>query len=294
MEFFLYLVVLGIAVGAIYAVVALGFVLIYKSTRVLNFSQGTLVMIGAFMMYAFLSQFSLPVFIALPLSLIVAAALGFVIERLALRPMIGEPLLAMIMVTIGLSSLLRGGAIAVWTTENFSLPKVLPEVSLHVGPVFVSTPYVWGFFISVVMLLIFGLFFKYSKLGIAMRAVSNDQLAAMSMGINVNWVFAVSWIIAALVAAVGGLFLGAINVININLEFIGLKVFPVAILGGLDSIPGAIIGGLIIGVLENLVGGYLSPVLGGGIKAVAPFIILLLILLVKPYGLFGTRKVERL
>ena len=127
-----------------------------------------------------------------------------------------------------------------------------------------------------------------------MRAVSNDQLAAMSMGINVRWVFALSWIIAAVVATVGGVFLGAINIININLEFIGLKVFPVAVLGGLDSILGAIIGGLIIGVLENLAGGYLSPILGGGIKAVAPFIILLLILLVKPYGLFGTPEVERL
>jgi len=294
MEFFLHLFILGIAVGAIYAVVALGFVLIYKSTRVLNFAQGTLVMIGAFMVYAFVSQFSLPIAIAIPLSLGVAVALGFAIERLALRPLIGEPLLSMIMVTIGLASLLKGGAIAIWTTENFSLPKILPEISLHVGPIFVSSPYLWGFAISVVMLIIFGLFFKYSKLGVAMRAVSNDQLAAMSMGINVRWVFALSWVIAAVVATVGGLFLGAINIININLEFIGLKVFPVAILGGLDSIPGAIIGGLIIGVLENLAGGYLSPVLGGGIKAVAPFIVLLLILLVKPYGLFGTRVVERL
>jgi len=294
MEFFLHLLVLGIAVGAIYAMIALGFVLIYKSTKVLNFAQGTLVMIGAFMVYAFLSQFSLPVAVALLLSLGVAVALGFVIERVALRPLIGEPVLSMIMITIGLASLLRGGAIVVWTTENFSLPKVLPEVSLHLGPVFVSSPYVWGFVISVVMLLVFGLFFKYAKLGVAMRAVSNDQLAAMSMGINVRWVFALSWVIAAVVATVGGLFLGAINIININLEFIGLKVFPVAILGGLDSIPGAILGGLIIGVLENLVGGYLSPIMGGGIKAVAPFIILLMILLVKPYGLFGTREVERL
>ena len=294
MEFFLHLLVLGIAVCAIYAMIALGFVLIYKSTRVLNFAQGTLVMIGAFMVYAFLSQFSLPIAVALPLSLCVAVALGFVIERLALRPLIGEPLLSMIMVTIGLASLLKGGAIAVWTTENFSLPEILPEASLYLGPVFVSSPYVWGFAISVVMLIIFGLFFKYSKLGVAMRAVSNDQLAAMSMGVNVRWVFALSWVIAAVVATVGGVFLGAINIININLEFIGLKVFPVAVLGGLDSILGAIIGGLIIGVLENLAGGYLSPILGGGIKAVAPFIILLLILLVKPYGLFGTPEVERL
>ncbi|MFC2013571.1 branched-chain amino acid ABC transporter permease [Chloroflexota bacterium] len=294
MEFFLHLVVLGIAVGAIYAMVALGFVLIYKSTKVLNFAQGTLVMIGAFMVYAFLNQFSLPIAVALPLSLAVAVALGFVIERLALRPLIGEPLLSMIMVTIGLASLLKGGAIAVWTTENFSLPEILPDASLYLGSVFVSSPYVWGFVISVVMLLVFSLFFKYSKLGIAMRAVANDQMAAMSMGINVRWVFAISWVIAAVVATVGGFFLGTINIININLEFIGLKVFPVAILGGLDSIPGAIVGGLIIGVLENLVGGYLSPVLGGGIKAVAPFVILLLILLVKPYGLFGTRQVERL
>jgi len=275
-------------------VIALGFVLIYKSTKVLNFAQGTLVMIGAFMVYAFLSQLALPIFIALPLSLVVAVALGFAIERLALRPLIGEPLLSMIMVTIGLASLLKGGAIAIWTTGNFSLPEILPEASLYLGPVFVSSPYVWGFVISVVMLLIFGLFFKYSKLGVAMRAVSNDQLAAMSMGVNVRWVFALSWVIAAVVATVGGVFLGAINIININLEFIGLKVFPVAILGGLDSILGAILGGLIIGVLENLVGGYLSPILGGGIKAVAPFIILLLILLVKPYGLFGTPEVERL
>ena len=294
MVFFLHLLILGVAIGAIYSLIALGFVLVYKSTRVLNFTQGTLVMLGAFIIYALLEQISLPIFLALPLSLAVAIGLGFLIERLVLRPMIGEPLLSVVMVTIGLASVLKGGAIIIWTTEYFSLPKILPTTFLHLGPVTISPPYLWGFIVSMLLIIILTLFFKFTNLGIAMRAVANDQGAALSMGISVKWVFGLSWALAGLVATVGGFFLGAINIININLDHAALPLFAVVILGGMDSMPGAIIAGVLIAVLQNFAGGYLAPILGGGIKAVAPFLVLLIVLMIKPYGLFGTVEVERL
>lgn len=293
MVFFLQMLVTGIVVGSVYALVALGFVLIYKSSDAINFAQGEFLLIGTYVCLTLITAYNIPFIAALLIALMFSAVLGFVIERIVLRPFIGEAVISMIMATIGLSSALAGLIHIIWGHETKVFPKIFPDEPVRLGEVVISPVYIWSLVIVVIMLIIFTFFFKYSKLGIAMRATADDQQAAMSMGISVKAIFAVSWAIAAIVSAVGGILLGNINGVNASLSAIGLKVLPVAILGGLDSIPGAIIGGLIIGVIETMTGGYLDPLVGGGLKEVMPFIILVFILMFKPYGLFGKKEIER-
>ncbi len=293
MDFFLLLLVNGLVVGSIYALVALGFVLIYKSSDVLNLAQGELVMLGAYICFAFVVQYNIPFFAAFVLTLVFSTILGLSVERVVLRPLIGQPIISVIMVTIGLSSVLRAVVQAFWGTDTRPFPTIVSEAPVMLGSIPVSLVYIYSLAVSLVLLAIFTAFFRYSKTGIAMRAVADDQQAALSMGISVRRIFAMAWIIAAVVSAIGGIMVGLINGINISLSYMGLKVLPVAILGGLDSIPGAVIGGLTIGVLENLSGGYIDPIVGGGVKEVAPFVFLVFILMIKPYGLFGKEIIER-
>ncbi len=293
MHFFLELVISGIVVGSIYSLVALGFVLIYKSTGVINFAQGELLMWGAYVCLALTVQAHLPFWVSFVITLIFSFILGLLIERLLLRPMIGEPIISIIMLTIGLSSLLRGIIQAIWGTDTRVFPQVFSQAPVNIAGIPVSQVYIWSVGFSLIFLILLSLFFKYTLFGISMRATANDQQAAMSMGISVKAIFAIAWCISAVVSAVGGILIGTINGINASLSSIGLKVFPAVILGGLDSIPGAIIGGFVIGVLENLSGGYLDRFFGGGVKEVAPFVILVIILMIKPYGLFGTEEIEK-
>jgi len=291
--FFLQLVIQGLAVGSVYALVALGFVLIYKASSVINFAQGELLMVGAYVCLALLTTFDVPFWAAFFLTMAFSVTLALLIERLVLRPMIGEPAISIIMITIGLSLVLKSSIAAIWGVEIKAFPSIFPETPLKVGEIIVSQVYVYTFLASMAFLILFALFFKYSRMGIAMRATANSNQVALSMGISVKKVFAISWCVAAVVSAVGGILIGNINGVNITLSSVGLKVFPAVILGGLDSIPGAVLGGLIIGVLENLSGGYLDQFFGGGIKEVAPFVVLVIILMIKPYGLFGTEEIER-
>jgi branched-chain amino acid transport system permease protein len=293
MDFFLQLLVSGIVVGSIYALVALGFVLIYKATGVINFAQGEFLMVGAYVCLGMVTTLHIPFWVAFFLTMAVTVVLGLIIERVALRPMIGEPIISIIMLTIGLSSVLKCGVQLIWGPNNRVYPQIFSQTPIHIGPVVVSQVYLWSVGFAFLFLLLFTLFFRFSASGIAMRAVADDQQAALSMGISVKKVFAMAWCIAFLVAGVGGIFLGNINGVNISLGFFGLKVFPAVILGGLDSIPGAILGGLIIGILEALTGGYLDPVVGGGTAEVAPFVVLVIILMIKPYGFFGTEEIEK-
>ncbi|MFO7263778.1 MAG: branched-chain amino acid ABC transporter permease [Bacillota bacterium] len=293
MDFFLQILVSGFVVGGIYSLVALGFVLIYKSSDAINFAQGEFLLIGAYVSLTLIATYHIPLIPALLLTLIFSAILGFVIERLVLRPFIGEPVISMIMATIGLSSLLAGIVHIIWGTQTRVFPPLFGSDSVSLGPVVISPIYLWSLFVIFLLLIVFSLFFKYSKMGVAMRATADDQQAALSMGISVKRVFAVTWAIAAIVAAVGGFLLGNINGVNASLSVIGLKVLPVALLGGLDSIPGAIIAGFLIGVLESLASGYLAPLVGVNLKEVVPFIILVLVLMFKPYGLFGKKEIER-
>lgn len=294
MEFFFQLVINGLVVGSIYALVALGFVIIYKSSSVLNFAQGEFLVLGAYVCLAILAGSRVPFLAAFLLTLLFSAALGLTLERLILRPMIGEPVISVIMVTLGLSSILKAIVQGVWGTDTRPFPSVFPSTPVMLGPLPVSRGYLWSVACVAGLLVVFSVFFKYSRPGIAMRATAFSQQVALSMGISVKRIFALSWSIAAVVAAAGGVLLASIRGgVDGSLAFLGLKVIPVAILGGLDSIGGAILGGLVIGVLENLSGGYLDPVFGGGVKEVAPFVALVLILMVKPYGLFGKVHIER-
>jgi branched-chain amino acid transport system permease protein len=286
-------VVSGLASGGIFALVALGFVLIYKASDVINFAQGDLLLVGAYVGWG-LYTLGLPFPLVFVFTMALCGLLGLAIERTVLRPMIGEPIIAVIIVTLGLSSMLRGLVFGTMSTEvrRFQ-PEVFAIAPLEFGPVAVPQIYAWAIGIAALAVAALTVFFRYSPQGVAMRAAADDQQAAMSMGIRISWVFGLSWALSAAVAAAGGILLGNLTGVNYTLETIGLQVFPVVILGGLDSIPGAIVGGLTIGVLQNLASAYLDPCVGGGLKNVVPFIILVLILMVKPYGLFGRRTIER-
>ncbi len=291
MEFFIQLLIQGLSIGFLYAIAALGFVMIFKSSSVLNFAHGQLLAIGAFLFLVFVSWAGLPVPLAFLATLASTFILGFVIERLFLRPLIGEALVQVIMMTIGLAFMFRGLLLFVFGGNLFNYPDFLPKnLSVHWGAVNVPPVYVATFIIGLIFLLIFGFFFKYSSQGIYMRSVADNQTAALSLGVHVRRVFALSWAIAAVVCAMSGIILGIINGINVHqLSDVGLKVFPVVILGGLESIGGAIIGGIIIGLVETFTGGYVST----SLREVVPYVVLVFILLVKPYGLFGLKEIER-
>jgi len=293
-DIFLQLLVSGIAVGGIYALIALGFVLIYKATSIINFATGEFMMIGAYIFYSAAVLAGWPPVPAFLVVLGGAALLGMVVEFAILRHMLGQPTISIVMVTIGLSSILTGLAEIIWSSDFKSFPPLFPRAPIIIGEVVIRSNLFWGFVVAMAVVVVFALFFKYSKFGVAMRATAGDQLASYSMGIDVRVMFSVAWAFGAVAAALGGLIIGNIGGIQPNLGHIGLKIFPVVILGGLDSIGGAVLGGFIVGVVENFAGGYLDPYVGGGVKDVAPFVILVLILLVRPYGLFGREEIERL
>ncbi|HEY7726793.1 MAG TPA: branched-chain amino acid ABC transporter permease [Anaeromyxobacteraceae bacterium] len=294
MEFFLQLVLNGLVIGSIYALVGLGFVIIYKSSSILNFAQGEFLMLGAYVCVAIFVTYRVPFVAAFALTLVFSAILGVLMERVLLRPMIGEPVISVIMLTLGLSSVLKAVVQGLWGTDTRPYPEIFPTTPVKVGPLPVSQGYLYSMASVLLLLALFSVFFKYSRAGIAMRATAFSQQVALSMGISVKRMFALAWSIAAVVSAVGGVLLGGLRGgVDGAFAFYGLKVIPVVILGGLDSVAGAIVGGVVMGVLENLSGGYLDPVFGGGVKEVAPFVALVGILAVKPYGLFGKVKIER-
>jgi branched-chain amino acid transport system permease protein len=291
MEFFFQILINGLSIGFLYALAALGFVMIFKSSSVLNFAHGGLMAIGAFLFLVLSTWARLPIWLAFTLTLVGSFSLGFIIERFFLRPLIGEALIEVIMLTLGLFIMFRGLLLFIFGGDLYDYRKFLPPaLTLHVGGIEVAGVYVATFIIGLIFLGLFGFFFKYSSQGIYMRSVADNQPAAMALGVHVRRVFALSWAIAALVCAMSGIVLGIINGINVHeVSDIGIKVFPVVILGGLDSIGGAILGGIIIGLLETFTGGYIST----GLREVVPYIVLIFILMVKPYGLFGLVEIER-
>ncbi|MBW2337921.1 MAG: branched-chain amino acid ABC transporter permease [Deltaproteobacteria bacterium] len=293
MEIFIQLIVTGIATGGVYGLIALGFVLIFKATGILNLATGAFMTLGAYICLTVLGQFGAPFWVAFLCTLGFAIVMGIVLERIILRPLIGQPIISVVMVTIGLSSILQGLTHVIWSPEYRSFPEIFPPEPLDLGFAIVPSGLLWGFIFAAIGTIIFTLIFKLTRTGVAMRATASDQQAALSMGISVRWVFALSWSYGAVAAVIGGIVIGNISGISIYLGDIGLKVLAVIILGGLDSIGGAIIGGLIIGILENLAGLYLDPVFGGGVKDVAPFFILIVIIMIRPYGLFGKKIIER-
>ena len=289
--FFMQLLLSGLSMGSIYALVALGFVLIYKATSILNLAQGEFLMVGAYICLSITLDFGLNFFASFMLTMVFSVILGLAVERFVLRPLIGEPIISVIMVTLGLTYILRGLVIMIWGNDIRQF-NIFPQQPVDFWGVKLTYLYLYSLGISLVLLTIFAIFFKYARTGIFMRAVADHQTAAQSMGISVRGVFAMSWCISAVVSSIGGILVGNIAGIGVDLSYIGLKVLPAVILGGLDSILGAIMGGLIVGVLEFLSAGYLDPYIPA-INEVFPFIVLVLVLMIKPYGLFGTEEIER-
>jgi len=281
----------GLSMGSIYALVALGFVLIYKATSILNLAQGEFLMVGAYICLSITLDFGLNFIASFMLTMVFSVILGLAVERLVLRPLIGEPIISVIMVTLGLTYILRGLVIMIWGNDIRQF-NIFPEQPVDFWGVKLTYLYLYSLGISLILLTVFAIFFKYARTGIFMRAVADHQTAAQSMGISVKGVFAMSWCIAAVVSSIGGILVGNIAGVGVDLSYIGLKVLPAVILGGLDSILGAIIGGLIVGVLEFLSAGYLDPYIPA-INEVFPFIVLVLVLMIKPYGLFGIEEIER-
>ncbi len=293
MELFLMSLITGILVGGIYALVALGWVLIYKCSGVLNLAMGELTLIGAYVTLAFY-QAGIPFILAVVCTLLVGIVLGFLTERIFLDKLIGEPILTVIMVTVGLSFFFKGIVEFIWSTDT----KVFDPPIFHIKPIELgflrlSPVYLWSFVLAIVLLIIFVCFFKYTRWGLSMQATADDETAALSLGVSARFVYAAAWAIAFMSAGVGGALLGNINGINISIGYLGLLVLPAVVLGGLNSVPGAIVGGIIIGVLQNLSGAYLDQYFPGGVKEIVPFAFMAVFLLFKPYGLWGWERIER-
>jgi branched-chain amino acid transport system permease protein len=292
--FFLLLMSNGVLVGLMYSLIALGFVLVYKATDAINFAQGEFVMLAGFVAASALVVWGAPLWVAVGLALGGLVAFGFVLERVMLRKLIGRPVIAVVMATIGLASILRGVGPFVIFSGTKPLPLPLREEPFVVGPLFLPPIQLLGAAVSLAFLGGFGWFFLKSRKGIAMRAVADNQQVAMAMGINVERYFGVAWAMTGMVSALGGILWGNLLGVDVNLALVGFKVFPVVILGGLDSIPGAIIGGLIVGIVENVASGYIDPYVGGGTKDFAPYVLMIMALMVRPYGIFGKKIIERI
>ena len=294
MTFFLQLVVTGLAQGMVYALIAIGFVIILKCSEVFNIAQGHFVLIGGYLGWTFLVPLDLPIWAALLAAIAVAVIMGLLIERLMLRPMVGQPVLAVVMMTIALSTVLGGLATLLWGAEYKAYHGLLPSITMKVGEISIPSESLIGLIVSVICVGILMFIFRYTKIGLAMRATAEDLQVVQSVGIKATTVYAVSWIIASVVGVIGGILLGGVSGANMDLANIGLKAFAVVLLGGVNSIGGAIVAGIILGMLENVAAGYLDPLLpGGGLAQVFPFFVMIIVLVFRPHGLFGLAHIER-
>ena len=287
------LVANGLLVGSMYALVALGFVLIYKATDAINFAQGEFVMFAGFLAAAATHVAGFPWWISALLSIAGMVVFAFGLERVVLRPLLGRPVIAVVMATIGLAAVLRGVATMAFGGGTQTIPLPVSNSPVLIGPLILPPIELVGAGVSLAFLAAFGWFFLKSRIGVAMRAVADNQQVAMAMGINVRRYFALAWAMAGVVSALGGVLWGSMLGVDNQLALVGLKVFPVMILGGLDSIVGAVVGGLIVGVVESLSAGYLDPVVGGGTKDFVPYLLMIAVLMIRPEGIFGRRRIER-
>ncbi|MFX1266112.1 MAG: branched-chain amino acid ABC transporter permease [Promethearchaeota archaeon] len=279
----------GLAQGCIYSLVALGFVLIYKTTGVINLAQGEMMMAGAYIYYTLLTALELPFPVAFVTTLLAAGILGALIERLIMHRLVGEPVFVLLMVTAGLAVVIRAGVGMIFSHNIFPVPTPLAGRSYALGDVTIAAVKGWACLVTLVLTTVLFAFFRITRLGIAMRAVAQNRYAAQLMGVSVRRMFTFTWALAAIVAAVGGMLLADITYLHTNMGFIGLRAMPAAVLGGLTSIPGVLVGGLIIGLVESLIG----VSLGGGLKEVSAYVVLLAVLLLRPSGLFGTAETKR-
>ena len=303
--YFLESTINGALIGLMYALVALGFVLIYKSTDAINFAQGQFVMISGMMVAALAADYALPVFLAAIIALVFMIVFNVALERVVLRPMIGRPVVAIIMATIGLAAFLEGVFPMIFGSATRSLDLGIPNDPWIVGEIYLTPINVVGALVAVVFFAGFTWFFVKSRKGVALRAVADNHQVSMAMGINVERYFVLAWSMAGVVAVLGGLLWGSAIGVDNTLAVVGLKVFPVVILGGLESIKGCVVGGIIVGIIEAWGGTYIDPAMtqpwfretfpfeGGGTKDFLPYLLMILVLFFKPYGLFGKVQIER-
>ena len=293
LEFAFALVLSGASIGLMYSLIALGFVLVYKATDAINFAQGEFVMLAGLIVAVVLGFEGAPLIAAVVVVLAAMAGFGFGLERVVLRPLLGRPVVAVIMATIGLAAIIRGLGPVIFGKEVRSIALPIGDDPIVLGPANLPPIQLLGAVVAIAFFLGFNWFFKKSRMGVAMRAVADSQQVAQAMGINVERYFALAWAMAGVVSALGGIVWGAMLGADVQLALVGLKVFPVVILGGLDSIGGALVGGLIVGIVESLAAGYLDPYVGGGTKDFAPYVLMILVLMIRPYGIFGKRQIER-
>jgi branched-chain amino acid transport system permease protein len=296
MNYFLQLVISGFTLGMVYALIAIGFVIILKCSKAFNIAQGQFVMIGGYLGFTFLVTFHMPVWASLLAAIAVALVMGLLIERLTLRPLVGQPILAVIMMTIALATVLEGLATLIWGGEYSAYHGVLPKLPLRIGEISVPSEMTIGVIVSIMAVVILMIIFRYTKSGLAMRATAEDEQVVQSAGIRVTTIYALSWVIACVVGVISGIILGGVSGVMVGMSQVGLKAFAVVLLGGVNSIGGAIIAGIILGIAENVAAGYLDPLLpaGGGLANVFPFIVIIIVLIFKPYGLFGLAEIERI
>jgi len=280
----------GIGSGGLYALTGLALVLIYKATRVVNMAIGEILMVGAYVFMGFSAGLALPLWASIPLAIICTGLLGGVVERLIIRPMLGESAISIFMVTIGLGSVLVGLVEIIWGANPQRLVEIMPNDPIFIGEAYLSAKVGYAFAIAAVVLGLFLLIFRTWRGGVALRATAGDQAAAYSMGINVPRVFSSVWVIAAMISAGAGILVGSIGGISPSMGVYGLSVLVVVIVGGLDSLLGALIAGVLVGLIETYAGAYL----GGEYKMLATFSLLVVVLVLRPYGLFGTHEIERL
>ncbi|MDI4659115.1 branched-chain amino acid ABC transporter permease [Xanthobacter autotrophicus] len=293
-QLLLQLIINGLIIGTLYGVVGMCFVLIYKASQVVNFAQGEFLLIGAWTCWWLLTAWNIPFFWGFLIAVCFMMVFGIVVQMVVLRPLIGEPIISVIMVTIGMSIFFQ--ALMKWMFGTFAqpFPPIFSVDKVDIMGLQVQTAYLMSTGVSLAIMAGFAWFFKYSRLGLAMRATAFSQQVAQSLGISVRQVFALSWGISAAVSAVAGVVVGIVNGVSSALSYFGIKVFPAVILGGLDSVFGAVVGGLIMGLLENLAQFVDSQYLKwGNLYEIVPFYALIIILMIKPYGLFGTRDIER-
>lgn len=288
--FFLEVTLAGLGSGGLYALAALAFVIVYKATRVVNIAIGEFLMMGAYIFYAFAVGMAWPIWAAVLAAVLLSGALGALVERVAIRPMLGESPISVFMITVGLASIFVGVVELIWTADQRRLPEFMPRAPVMIGEAFVAPKVFYGFWVAVAFVLLVLAVFRFWRGGVALRATASDQAAAYAMGINVPRVFSMAWVSAGAIAAVSGVIVGSIGGLSSSMGVFGLSVLVVVIVGGLDSVAGALVGGLFIGLLEAWAGAYL----GGEYKLLATFVVLVVVLMARPYGLFGTREIERL
>jgi len=280
----------GAAVGMVYSLIAVGIVFIYRATGVFNFAVGSMLAFGAYLMWTFFASMELPFILSLLIALLGAMLLGLILERLCLRPLIGEPILSSVLLTLALSYLLDGIVVGIWGTVDHELPPIFPNSIIHLGKVAISAEWIWTFCIALFVIIVLILFVHRSKMGLLMRATCEDHVIAEARGISVENIFSLAWAVCGLITAIAGVLLALQLGVSQALPLIALKAFPAVIFGGLESILGACIGGLLVGILENLAGTYIAS----WIMEITPHIILLLVLILRPHGLFGLETIERI